>query len=149
MPKPVADQSCTEFDPPNFAAMADAAGIRPLVSGVGPQGEPEERPRPPASASPAAPLPLRPLLLRPSDPGRPDGRGIRVDDLAEVGDGIAAVLAQESSVVVDTVVARAEMAMSPSIAMARAKDFSVYMVNAGISRRADELFDLARTNLRR
>jgi hypothetical protein len=31
MPKAVADQSCTEFDTPNFAAMAEAAGIRRLV----------------------------------------------------------------------------------------------------------------------
>jgi hypothetical protein len=49
MPNTVADQSCTEIDTPNFAAMAEAAGIRRLVSGVGPQGQPGEHPRPPGT----------------------------------------------------------------------------------------------------
>jgi pyruvate dehydrogenase (quinone) len=91
----------TEFKNPNFAAMAEAVGIR----------------------------------------------GIRLEDPAEVDTGIAAALAHDGPVLVDAVVNRTELAMPPSITMEMAKGFTLYMVKAVMSGRADEVIDLARTNL--
>src|SRR6266700_3092937 len=74
----------TEFENPNFAAMAEAAGIR----------------------------------------------GIRLEDPAQVNDGIAAALAHAGPVVVDAVVNRTELAMPPAVTIEMAKGFSLYMVRA-------------------
>ena len=91
----------TEFKNPNFAAMAEAAGVR----------------------------------------------GIRVENPAEVDAGIAEAFAHDGPVLVDAVVNRTELVMPPSITMEMAKGFTLYMVKAVISGRADEVIDLARTNL--
>jgi pyruvate dehydrogenase (quinone) len=91
----------TDFDNPNFAAIAEAAGIR----------------------------------------------GIRIEDPAEVDEGIAAAFAHDGPVLVDAVVNRTELAMPPSITLEMAKGFTLYMVKALISGRGDEIIDLARTNL--
>jgi pyruvate dehydrogenase (quinone) len=91
----------TEFKNPNFAAMAEAVGIR----------------------------------------------GIRIEDTAEVGDGIATALAHDGPVLVDAVVNRTELAMPPSITLEMAKGFTLYMVKAIMSGRGDEIIDLAKTNL--
>jgi pyruvate dehydrogenase (quinone) len=91
----------TEFKNPNFAAMAEAVGVR----------------------------------------------GIRIEDPAEVDAGVAAAFAHNGPVLVDAVVNRTELAMPPSINVEMAKGFTLYMVKAVISGRADEVIDLARTNL--
>jgi pyruvate dehydrogenase (quinone) len=91
----------TELKNPNFAAMAEAVGIR----------------------------------------------GIRLEDPAEVEEGIAAALAHDGPVLVDAVVNRTELAMPPTITVEMAKGFSLYMVKAIMNGRADELIDLAKTNL--
>ena len=91
----------TELQNPNFAAMAEAVGMR----------------------------------------------GIRLEDPAEVDEGIAAALAHDGPVLVDAVVNRTELAMPPSITLEMAKGFTLYMVKAVISGRGDEVIDLARTNL--
>jgi pyruvate dehydrogenase (quinone) len=91
----------TELNNPNFAAMAEAAGIR----------------------------------------------GIRLEDPAGVDDGIAAALAHDGPVLIDAVVNRTELAMPPSITVEMAKGFSLYMVKAIMNGRADEVIDLAKTNL--
>lgn len=91
----------TEFNNPDFAAMAEAVGVR----------------------------------------------GIRLEDPADVDEGIRAALADEGPVLVDAVVNRTELAMPPSITMEMAKGFTLYMVKAVMSGRGDELIDLARTNL--
>jgi pyruvate dehydrogenase (quinone) len=64
-----------------------------------------------------------------------------------VNDGIAAALAHDGPVLVDAVVARAELAMPPSITLEMAKGFSLFMLKAVLSGRGDELVDLAKTNL--
>ncbi len=74
-------------------------------------------------------------------------RGIRLQDPAEVDAGIAGALAYDGPVLVDAVVNRTELAMPPSITMEMAKGFTLYMVKAVISGRANEVIDLARTNL--
>jgi pyruvate dehydrogenase (quinone) len=91
----------TDFNNPNFAAMAEAVGVR----------------------------------------------GIRLEDPADVDEGIRAALAHDGPVLVDAVVNRTELAMPPSITMEMAKGFTLYMVKAVMSGRGDELIDLARTNL--
>ena len=91
----------TKLDNPNFAAMAQAIGIR----------------------------------------------GIRLANPADVDDGISEALAHEGPVLVDAIVARTELAMPPAITVEMAKGFSLYMVKAIMSGRADEIVDLAKTNL--
>jgi pyruvate dehydrogenase (quinone) len=91
----------TELQNPNFAAMAEAVGMR----------------------------------------------GIRLEDPAEVDEGIATAFAHDGPVLVDAVVNRTELAMPPSITLEMAKGFTLYMVKALISGRGDEIIDLARTNL--
>ena len=91
----------TAFKNPNFAAMAEAVGIR----------------------------------------------GIRLEDAADMEPGIAAALAHEGPVLVDAVVNRQELAMPPKVTLEMAKGFTLYMVKAVMNGRADELIDLAVTNL--
>jgi pyruvate dehydrogenase (quinone) len=91
----------TEFKNPNFAAMADAVGIR----------------------------------------------GIRLERPGEVEDGIAAALAHDGPVLIDAVVNRQELAMPPAVTVEMAKGFTLFMVQAVMNGRGDQLIDLARTNL--
>jgi pyruvate dehydrogenase (quinone) len=91
----------TQFKNPNFAAMAEAVGIR----------------------------------------------GIRIEDPAEVSDGVAAALAHDGPVLVDAVVNRTELVMPPSVTVEMAKGFTLYMVKAVMSGRGDEVIDLAKSNL--
>jgi pyruvate dehydrogenase (quinone) len=74
-------------------------------------------------------------------------RGIRIEDAAQVKDGIAAALAHDGPVLIDAVVARSELAMPPSITFEMAKGFTLFMVKAIMSGRGDEIIDLAKTNL--
>jgi pyruvate dehydrogenase (quinone) len=74
-------------------------------------------------------------------------RGIRIEDPADVEAGIGAALAHDGPVLVDAVVNRTELAMPPSVTVEMAKGFTLYMVKAVLSGRADEVIDLARTNL--
>jgi pyruvate dehydrogenase (quinone) len=92
----------TELENPNFAAMAEAVGIR----------------------------------------------GIRLQDAAaEVDDGMEAAFAHDGPVLIDAVVNRTELSMPPAITLEMAKGFSVYMLKAVMNGRADEVVDLARSNL--
>jgi pyruvate dehydrogenase (quinone) len=91
----------TEFKNPNFAAMAEAVGIR----------------------------------------------GIRIEDASEVEAGIKAALSHPGPVLVDAVVNRQELAIPPKVTTEMAKGFTLYMVKAVMNGRADEVLDLARTNL--
>jgi len=73
--------------------------------------------------------------------------GIRLEDPAEVEEGIAAAFADKGPVLIDAVVNRVELAMPPSITIEMAKGFTLYMAKAVINGRADEIIDLAKTNL--
>jgi pyruvate dehydrogenase (quinone) len=74
-------------------------------------------------------------------------RGIRLEDPAEVDEGIAAAFAHDGPVLIDAVVHRTELVMPPSVNVEMAKGFTLYMLKAVMSGRADELIDLAETNL--
>jgi pyruvate dehydrogenase (quinone) len=91
----------TSFKNPNFAAMAEASGVR----------------------------------------------GIRIEDPADVDKGIAAALAHDGPVLVDAVVSRMVLPIPPAITAEMAKGFTLYMLKAVLGGRAEDLIDLARTNL--
>ncbi len=74
-------------------------------------------------------------------------RGIRLEDPAEVEDGIKAAFAHDGPVLIDAVVNRSELAMPPSVTLEMAKGFSLYMVKAIMNGRTDEILDLAKSNL--
>jgi pyruvate dehydrogenase (quinone) len=74
-------------------------------------------------------------------------RGIRLEDPADVEPGIAAALAHDGPVLIDAVVNRQELSVPPHISVEMAKGFTLYMVKAVMSGRADEVLDLAVTNL--
>jgi pyruvate dehydrogenase (quinone) len=74
-------------------------------------------------------------------------KSIRLENSADVDEGIAEALAHNGPVLVDAVVNRSELAMPPSITVAMAKGFSLFMAKAVISGRIDELVDLGTTNL--
>ena len=91
----------TDFKNPNFAAMAEAVGIR----------------------------------------------GIRIESPDDVDEGVAMALAHPGPVLIDAVVSRTELAMPPSVTIEMAKGFTLYMLKAVMSGKADELIDLAKSNL--
>jgi pyruvate dehydrogenase (quinone) len=91
----------TELVNPNFAAMAEAIGIK----------------------------------------------GVRIDDPADVEDKLGEALAHPGPV--DAAVNRLELAMPPKVTLEMAKGFTLYMVKAVLSGRADAIVELAKTNLRR
>ena len=74
-------------------------------------------------------------------------RGVRLENPDEVEDGIANALSYDGPVLVDVVVNRTELAMPPSITVEMAKGFSLYILKAVMNGRADEIVDLATSNL--
>jgi pyruvate dehydrogenase (quinone) len=91
----------TRFKNPNFAAMAEASGVR----------------------------------------------GIRIEDPADVSEGIAAALTHDGPALIDAVVSRMVLPIPPAITAEMAKGFTLYMVKAVLDGRANDLVDLARSNL--
>jgi pyruvate dehydrogenase (quinone) len=74
-------------------------------------------------------------------------RGIRLEDPAQVEGGIKAALTHNGPVLVDAVVNRAELVMPPAITAEMAKGFTLFMVKAVLNGQADEVIDLAVSNL--
>jgi pyruvate dehydrogenase (quinone) len=74
-------------------------------------------------------------------------RGFRLENPSDVQEGIAAALSLDGPVLVDAVVSRQELAMPPAISTEMAKGFSLFMLKAVMSGRANEVMDLARANL--
>jgi pyruvate dehydrogenase (quinone) len=93
----------TTLDNPNFAAMAEAMGIK----------------------------------------------GIRVEDSDDVDGALKEAFAYQGPVLVDVVTAKQELVMPPAIQAQQAKGFSLYMLKAIFNGRADEVIELAKTNLLR
>jgi pyruvate dehydrogenase (quinone) len=76
-------------------------------------------------------------------------KGVRIEDPAEVQGKLAEALAHPGPVVVDAVVNRMELAMPPKVTAQMAKGFTMYMLRAVLNGRADEIVELALTNVRR
>jgi pyruvate dehydrogenase (quinone) len=74
--------------------------------------------------------------------------GIRVEESEDVAGALRQAFAHPGPALVDVVVSRHELAMPPTIELAQAKGFSLYMMRAILNGRGDEIVELARTNLR-
>src|SRR5260221_43602 len=75
-------------------------------------------------------------------------KGVRIEDPA-VQEKLARALAHPGPVLIDAVVNRMELAMPPKVTAEMAKGFTLYMLKAVLNGRADEIVELARSNLRR
>jgi pyruvate dehydrogenase (quinone) len=76
-------------------------------------------------------------------------KGIRITTPAEVESKLAEAFAHPGPVVIDAVVNRMELAMPPKITSEMAKGFTLYMMKAVMNGRADEVVELAASNLLR
>jgi pyruvate dehydrogenase (quinone) len=70
-----------------------------------------------------------------------------IEDPAQIENGIAAALAHDGPVLIDAVVNRSELVMPPAITVEMAKGFSLYMLRAVMNGQADQVVDLAQSNL--
>ncbi|GLK82075.1 ubiquinone-dependent pyruvate dehydrogenase [Ancylobacter defluvii] len=73
--------------------------------------------------------------------------GVRVEDPGDLPAAVAEVLAHDGPAVLDVVTATQELSMPPTIELAQAKGFGLWMIRAVMSGRGDEVLDLAKTNL--
>lgn len=73
--------------------------------------------------------------------------GIRVEDPADLDEAIARFLRHPGPALLDVVTNTQELVMPPSIKAEQAKGFSLWALKAVLNGRADEVIDLARTNL--
>jgi len=76
-------------------------------------------------------------------------KGVRIEDPADVEGKLAEAFAHRGPVLIDAVVNRMELAMPPKVTAEMAKGFTLYMMQAVLNGRADEIVELARTNLMR
>ena len=75
--------------------------------------------------------------------------GLRAEDPAEVEPALRRALEHQRPALVDIVVNRLELAMPPKTTLDQAYGFSLWMINAVINGRSDEVVKLARSNLLR
>lgn len=73
--------------------------------------------------------------------------GIRIEDPADLHDGLSQALAHDGPAVVDVVTNRMELALPPKATLEQAKGFGLYLARAILNGRGDEVVELARTNL--
>ncbi|MEE4542476.1 ubiquinone-dependent pyruvate dehydrogenase [Streptomyces sp. V4-01] len=74
--------------------------------------------------------------------------GVRVERAAELEDALTAAFAHNGPALVDVRTARHELSMPPKITYEQLKGFTLYATRTILSGRADEIVELARTNLR-
>ncbi len=73
--------------------------------------------------------------------------GIRIEDPADVYEGVKTAFTHDGPALVDVVVNRTELAMPPSITAEQIKGFSLFMIKAIIDGRGNQVVDLIKTNL--
>ncbi|WP_233581084.1 ubiquinone-dependent pyruvate dehydrogenase [Acidipila sp. EB88] len=76
-------------------------------------------------------------------------RGWRVELPEQVRPALAAAFAHPGPALVDVVVARQELSLPPTISVAQAAGFNLYMMKAMLHGDGHEVLDMAKTNLRR
>jgi pyruvate dehydrogenase (quinone) len=74
-------------------------------------------------------------------------RGWRVDTPEQVKPALNEALAHPGPALVDVAVARQELSLPPTISLAQAAGFNLYMIKAMIHGDGDEVMDMAKTNL--
>jgi thiamine pyrophosphate-dependent acetolactate synthase large subunit-like protein len=73
--------------------------------------------------------------------------GIRVEKPEDLQSGLKRALQHDGPALVDVVVNRQELSMPPTINLGQMAGFGLYIARAVMNGRADEIIDLARTNL--
>jgi pyruvate dehydrogenase (quinone) len=73
--------------------------------------------------------------------------GLRVEKPEEVSDALKRAFAYDGPALIDVVVNRQELSMPPTIKLEQATGFGLYMMRAVMNGRADEVIDLAKSNL--
>jgi pyruvate dehydrogenase (quinone) len=73
--------------------------------------------------------------------------GIRVEEPEQLRDAIQRAFAHDGPALLDVVVNRQELSMPPTIKFGQMAGFGLYIMRAVMNGRADEIIDLARTNL--
>jgi pyruvate dehydrogenase (quinone) len=73
--------------------------------------------------------------------------GVRIEDSADVYDGLKAALSHDGPALIDVVVNRMELAIPPKITAEQAKGFGLFMIKAIMNEKGDEVLDLIKTNL--
>lgn len=74
--------------------------------------------------------------------------GIRVEDSADLPQALKRAFEHPGPVLVDVVTAKQELGIPPKIKLAQAKGFSLFMLKAVMNGKADQVLELAKTNLR-
>ncbi|MFJ5215680.1 ubiquinone-dependent pyruvate dehydrogenase [Streptomyces sp. NPDC088354] len=74
--------------------------------------------------------------------------GARVDRADQLGDALTAAFAHDGPAVIDARTARHELSMPPKITLEQLKGFTLFATRTILSGRADEIVELAKTNLR-
>jgi len=74
--------------------------------------------------------------------------GVRVEESEDVAAALREAFSHPGPALIDVVTSKHELALPPSIELAQAKGFSLFMLRAIMSGRGDEILELARTNLR-
>ena len=75
-------------------------------------------------------------------------RALRVDRSLDLAPALAEAFAHDGPALVNVVTERQEVTIPPSVNAAQIKGFSLYAMRTVMSGRGDEIFDLARANLR-
>jgi thiamine pyrophosphate-dependent acetolactate synthase large subunit-like protein len=73
--------------------------------------------------------------------------GVRVEQPEDLQSALVEAFAYDGPALIDVVVNRQELSMPPSIEFKQATGFGLYIMKAVMNGRADEVIDLARTNL--
>ncbi|MBK1661012.1 ubiquinone-dependent pyruvate dehydrogenase [Paracraurococcus ruber] len=73
--------------------------------------------------------------------------GVRIEDPADLREGLQRALRHDGPTVVDVVTNRMELSLPPKTTLEQAKGFGVYLAKAILNGRGDEVVELARTNL--
>lgn len=74
-------------------------------------------------------------------------KGIRVEDPADLEGALRESFEHDGSAVIDVAVNRQELSLPPKITYEQAHGFTLWMLKAVLNGRANELIDLAKTNL--
>jgi pyruvate dehydrogenase (quinone) len=74
--------------------------------------------------------------------------GVRIDRPSELGDGLRSAFAHPGAAVAEVMTERQELSIPPGITVAQAKGFTLWATRSVLSGRADELVQVARSNLR-
>ena len=76
-------------------------------------------------------------------------KGVRVEQPQNLREALVEALSHDGPALIDVVSARQELVMPPKPTFDQASHFSLFMIKAVLTGRADELVDLARVNLMR